>query len=188
MRPVTNPIASGSPAEVGPASARPNIDLSTPEPARWGRPTKILIAVGVLVFLACASPKPAQTSDTGGANAGSVGAPAPGATEASTEPPTTEPKETVSQRNARQKAEQYLRISAFSRPGLIKQLAFEGFSQEDANYAVDAVGADWTEQADKKAQQYMATQSFSRAGLIKQLQFEGFTAEQAAHGAAAVGL
>lgn len=186
---VTNPIATGSPAEAGPASARPHIDPSTNEP-RWGRPTKLLVAVIGVVFLACASPKPAQTSDTGGANAGtgSIGAPAPGAPEASTEPAPTEPKETVSQRNARQKAEQYLRVSAFSRTGLVKQLTFESFSQEDANYAVDAVGADWTEQADKKAQQYMATQSFSRAGLIKQLQFEGFTAEQAAHGAAAVGL
>lgn len=143
-----------------------------------------------LIFLACASPKPSQTPDTGGANAGagSVDAPAPGAPEASTVPPTTEPAETVSQRNARQKAEQYLRVSAFSRTGLVKQLAFEGFGQEDANYAVDAVGADWMEQAAKKAQQYMATQSFSRAGLIKQLEFEGFTPEEAAHGAAAVGL
>ena len=37
-------------------------------------------------------------------------------------------------------AKNYLDFSAFSRSGLISQLEFEGFSTEDATYAVDQVG------------------------------------------------
>ena len=37
--------------------------------------------------------------------------------------------------------------SAFSRKGLIEQLEYEGFSNDDATYAVDHCGADWNEQA-----------------------------------------
>ena len=98
------------------------------------------------------------------------------------------PKGTTAQRNAVDKAESYLSYSAFSRSGLIKQLAFEGFSNADATYAVDNITVDWTEQADKKAASYMSYSSFSRSGLIKQLEFEGFSSAQAAHGATSVGL
>ncbi len=98
------------------------------------------------------------------------------------------PAATTSQRNALGKATSYLSYTAFSKTGLAKQLKFEGFSDADAAYAVDHVGADWTEQADKKAAAYMGYSSFSKSGLIKQLRFEGFTADEAAHGAASVGL
>src|SRR5690554_3334046 len=53
------------------------------------------------------------------------------------------PAETVSQRNAVRKAEEYLRFMAFSKQGLIEQLEFEGFSTEDATYAVDQIDVDW---------------------------------------------
>jgi hypothetical protein len=94
----------------------------------------------------------------------------------------------VSQRNAVRSAGSYLRVSSFSRTGLIKQLEFEGFSNADATYAVDHVTVDWTEQADKSAKSYMDISSFSRSGLINQLKFEGFTQAQAEHGATSVGL
>lgn len=94
---------------------------------------------------------------------------------------------TLGEKNALEKAHSYLSFSAFSKEGLIKQLNFEGFSAEEAQYAVDNCGADWNEQAALKAKSYLDFTSFSRSGLIKQLEFEGFTTEQAEYGATAVG-
>ncbi|MGB6246033.1 Ltp family lipoprotein, partial [Gordonia sp. (in: high G+C Gram-positive bacteria)] len=91
---------------------------------------------------------------------------------------------TPSQRNAIAKARDYLSLSAFSRQGLIEQLAFEGFSNDDAVFAVDYLSPDWTDQARKKAAEYMSMSAFSEQGLTEQLVFEGFTQEQAAAGAA----
>ena len=79
-------------------------------------------------------------------------------------------------------AESYLRSSAFSYTGLIEQLEYEGFSNEDATYAADHCGADWKEQAVKSAESYLKYSSFSKSGLIDQLEFEGFTHEQAVYG------
>lgn len=89
---------------------------------------------------------------------------------------------TIGQKNALKKAKSYLSHSAFSYDGLIHQLEFEGYSNEEAVYAVDNCGADWNEQAAKKAKSYLSHSSFSRAGLIKQLEFEKFTHEQAVYG------
>jgi flagellar capping protein FliD len=94
---------------------------------------------------------------------------------------------TPGQENAIGQAENYLNTSSFSRTGLIAQLEFEGYSSEDATFAVDDLAVDWNEQAAKKAQEYLDTSNFSGPGLIDQLEFEGFTPEQAAFGAAAVG-
>ena len=94
---------------------------------------------------------------------------------------------TMGQQNALKKASDYLSFSSFSHNGLIEQLEFEGFSTEDATYAVDNCGADWNEQAANKAQQYLDFSSFSRDGLIEQLEFEGFTKEQSEYGVSAVG-
>ena len=90
-------------------------------------------------------------------------------------------------KNALSKAYDYLSYTAFSYSGLINQLVFEQFSDEDATYAADNCGADWNEQAAKKAQDYLDYSSFSRDGLIDQLKFEGFTSEQADYAATAVG-
>ncbi len=89
--------------------------------------------------------------------------------------------------NALASAKSYLRVSAFSYNGLIEQLEFEGYSSEEAKYAVDNCEADWNEQAAKSAKNYLRVSSFSRSGLIEQLEFEGFTHEQAVYGAEAVG-
>lgn len=94
---------------------------------------------------------------------------------------------TLGQKNALDKAESYLNYSSFSHSGLITQLEFEGFSNEDATYATDNCGADWNEQAAAKAKSYLDYSSFSKSGLIEQLEFEGFTTEQAEHGATEVG-
>ena len=60
-----------------------------------------------------------------------------------------ETTETLSQKNAIKKAEQYIKLMAFSESGLIDQLEFEGFSNEDATYAVNKLNVDWKEQAKK---------------------------------------
>jgi hypothetical protein len=98
------------------------------------------------------------------------------------------PLSPVSQQNAVSKAEDYLDYTSFSRQGLIQQLEFDGFSTEDATFAVDHVTVDWNEQAAKKAKDYLDYTSFSRSGLINQLEFDGFTPAQAAYGVAETGL
>ncbi len=94
---------------------------------------------------------------------------------------------TMGQRNAAEKAKQYLEYTAFSYTGLIQQLQYEGYSVDEATYGADNCGADWNAQAAAKAQQYLEYTSFSRSGLIEQLEYEGFTSSQAEYGASAVG-
>lgn len=84
--------------------------------------------------------------------------------------------------NALESAKLYLSVSSFSYSGLIEQLEYEGYTSEEATYAVDNCGADWNEQAVKSAQSYLSIMSFSRQGLIDQLVYEGFTQAQAEHG------
>lgn len=94
---------------------------------------------------------------------------------------------TLGEKNALDKAHDYLNFTSFSYKGLIGQLEYEGFSHEEAVYGADNCGADWNEQAALKAQEYLNFQSFSRKGLIDQLKFEGFTQAQAEYGVTQVG-
>ncbi|WP_235009781.1 Ltp family lipoprotein [Mycobacterium sp. 3519A] len=98
------------------------------------------------------------------------------------------PLSPASQQNAVRSAEDYLETSSFSRQGLIEQLEYEGFSTEDATFAVDHITVDWNEQAAKSAKDYLEMSGFSRSGLIDQLEYEGFTPAQAAYGVTAAGL
>ena len=75
----------------------------------------------------------------------------------------------------------------FSYSGLIDQLKYEGYSDDEAKYGADNCDADWNEQAAKAAQNYLEIMSFSRQGLIDQLEYEGYTPEQAEYGVSAVG-
>lgn len=97
--------------------------------------------------------------------------------------PAEEPPATTERDQAAVTAEDYLSFSGFSRTGLIEQLVFEGFPEDDAAKAVDSLGVDWDYQAERVATDYMDFSSFSKQGLVDQLEFEGFTADQAAHGA-----
>lgn len=99
----------------------------------------------------------------------------------------TEAPISLGEKNALRSAENYLNYIAFSKKGLFEQLKFEGFSDSEANYAVNNVNVDWNEQAAKCAENYLRYISFSKQGLIDQLIFEGFTQEQAEYGATAVG-
>ncbi len=89
---------------------------------------------------------------------------------------------TTGQKNALRSAKSYLNYTAFSREVLIKQLEYEGYSTEDATFAVDNCGADWMEQALIKAKDYLDFSAFSYSSLVDQLEFEGFTTEEATYG------
>lgn len=94
----------------------------------------------------------------------------------------TEGNITTGQKNALSSASQYLSFSSFSRSGLIDQLEYEGFSNEEAVYAVDHCGANWKEQSAESAKSYLRVSSFSYDGLVDQLEYEGFTSEEATYG------
>lgn len=81
---------------------------------------------------------------------------------------------TSSQQQAVAMARDYLEVMAFSRAGLIEQLVYEGFSQADSTYGVDALGVNWRSQAVAMGASYLDSMPFSRVGLIEQLEYEGF--------------
>lgn len=75
-------------------------------------------------------------------------------------------------------AENYLEFTAFSDPGLRDQLAFEGFTPDEVDYAMANIEVDWNEQAALSAGNYLDFSAFSESGLRDQLSFEGFTRSQ----------
>jgi hypothetical protein len=88
---------------------------------------------------------------------------------------------------ALQAAESYLEMSGMSKKGLYEQLsssAGEGFTQAQAQYAVDHVDADWKTEAVQSARSYLDLQPMSKNELIQQLSSsagDGFTYEQAVY-------
>ena len=63
---------------------------------------------------------------------------------------------------------------------LYEQLIFEGFSEEDSEFAVNHIDTDFDEECYNMAYSYVVNiGGFSKQGLIDQLVFEGFTEEQA---------
>jgi len=95
--------------------------------------------------------------------------------------------ETLSEKNAVGMAKNYINSMAFSKKGLIEQLVFEGFSTEDATYAVNKINVDWKEQAVIAGNDYLDTMSFSKGGLIEQLEFDGFSNEEATYAVNQIG-
>ncbi len=102
--------------------------------------------------------------------------------EVTTEVEKEEETMTMGQKNALSSANSYLRYSNFSYNGLIEQLEFEGYTHEDAVYAVDHCGADWNAQALGSAKSYLRYSAFSYSGLVEQLEYEQYTHEQAVYG------
>ena len=88
---------------------------------------------------------------------------------------------------AMESAESYLAMSGFSKQGLYEQLsssAGEGFTETEAQYAVDHVNVDWNKEAVQSARSYLEMGGMSRQALIEQLSSpagEGFTYEQAVY-------
>lgn len=96
----------------------------------------------------------------------------------------------LSQQQAVQAAKQYLSLGGgISRKGLIDQLEYDGFSTEDATYAVGNVTVDWNAQAAASARQYLSLGGgISRKGLYDQLIYDGYTPAQAQYGVSTTGL
>ena len=104
-------------------------------------------------------------------------------TEGTTTSERTQSGTSRSQQNALNDARDYLSFMSFSYEGLVDQLEFEGYSHEDAVFAVDNCDADWNQQAVKSAQEYLDFMAFSYSGLIEQLEYEQFTSSQATYAA-----
>jgi hypothetical protein len=92
-------------------------------------------------------------------------------------------------------AQGYLSLgSGFSEQGLLNQLtssAGAGFTEAQAEYAINDLNPDWNAQAVVAAKGYMQIGGFSRASLIQQLTSSagsGFTEAQAEYAASQVGL
>lgn len=124
----------------------------------------------------------------------SIESASPTPTETVTVSPTPAPKAsepistTVSRENALRSAENYVDTIPLSKKGLVKQLEFEGFSEEDSVWASENIVVDWNLQAVRTAKSYIESAPFSRKSLVKQLESEGFTNEEANHAATEVGL
>lgn len=93
----------------------------------------------------------------------------------------------LGEQNALSTAQDYLSVMGFSQQGLKEQLLYEGYSDAEAEFALNHLTVDWNVQAEKVAKSYIDTMSFSRQGLLEQLLYEGFTQEQAEHGVSAAG-
>jgi hypothetical protein len=84
-------------------------------------------------------------------------------------------------------------MSGFSREGLIQQLssdAGDGYPVDDATFAVDSLGVDWSMEAVRSAKQYLQMQGFSCSGLIEQLSSSAgdkYTESEATYGAQQAG-
>lgn len=143
----------------------------------------VVLAFGIAIA-ACSGESEAATEEDNGETFISA---ARNADAKSEKPETAGKSETIGQKNARRSAESYIKLSAFSYDGLINQLKFEGYSDEDAKYGADNCNANWLDEAAQSAQQYLNIMPMSRDELKNQLEFEGFTADQIEHALSEVG-
>ena len=86
----------------------------------------------------------------------------------------------IEKRSAIEMAQSYLLTMPFSPSGLYDQLLYEGFSEEDSQFAIDHLIVDWDEMCYETAVSYITNVGgFSKKSLIHQLVYDGFTKKQA---------
>ena len=86
----------------------------------------------------------------------------------------------IDRRAAVESALNYISCMPFSTSGLYEQLLFEGFSEQDSEFAVNCLNIDYDQMCYEKAISYITNiGGFSKQSLIDQLVYEGFTEEQA---------
>ena len=91
---------------------------------------------------------------------------------------------TKKQKKALDRAKDYLEYDSFSYSGLIEQLEFDGYTNDDAKVAVDNCKVNWKSEALQSAKDYFRSDLFfSRKGLINQLEYDGYTNDQATYAA-----
>lgn len=157
--------------------------------AAWGC---LVVLVGVITLAAIGALLDGGSSPSGTPTTTSPAAPgvAPGAESGVAASSNLTP----AQRSAVRSANAYLRMSGFSRQGLIDQLSSEygdKFSVEDATVAVDNLSVDWNAQAARSAAAYLEMSGFSCQGLIDQLSSthgDKYTVDQASYGATRAGI
>ena len=92
-------------------------------------------------------------------------------------------KPTNGEKNALEKAKSYSNTMNMSKKGIYNQLtsSIEGFTEEEAQYAIDNIKADWNKNALEKAKSYQKSMNMSKKAIYNQLtsSFEGFTEEEA---------
>jgi hypothetical protein len=140
------------------------------------------------LLLACSPDKTDSGTEAVGLVPTSLAEPAGGAQILTSVVPSPVPNETTSQKAARELATEYLTYAAFSVRGLTTQLQFEGFSEEDAAYAVFVLNVNWSDQAAKRAAVYVEREAVTRSELIELLVYDGFSLEEAAFAASVNGL
>ena len=129
---------------------------------RWGSQVKKFIAGALTAGMLFV---PAATVT---AAAATPGASAPTPTLSKVFVPTSE----RSRANALREAKSYLKMTAFSKAGLIDQLSSKygsGYSKADAVWAVNHLNVSWNKQAVRAAKSYLKMSPFSRNALIRQL-------------------
>ena len=161
------------------------------------RTRKFVGAIGVLVTVAslsgCVSNGAAKICNTDKEITKVEATQEPIATPEITPAPTETPEERVEReirefrnslpiekRSAIEMAQSYLSTMPFSPSGLYDQLLYEGFSEEDSQFAIDHLIVDWDEMCYETAVSYITNVGgFSKKSLIHQLEYDGFTKKQA---------
>lgn len=146
----------------------------------------LILTIAALGATACSS----DSTDSAGLSSAATNTAAsfPPLTVLTSVVPNPSPDETLTQQGARELAAQYLAYAAFSVDGLIQRLQLEGYSEDDAAYAVFVSNVDWNDQAVKRGRVYIEREAITRTDLIGRLLEEGFTLEQAEASASANGL
>jgi hypothetical protein len=169
-----------------------SISLKGSAIVRWGGgfiAALVLMAIGMSLGGHSFSEAPSSVSTTGSGTSSTTA----GATATVAGSPTSA-NLTAAQRNAGRSANSYLKLSGFSRQGLIDQLSSEygdRFGVGDATVAVDSLDIDWRSQAARSAASYLKMSGFSCQGLIDQLSSQHgdkYTVDQATYGATQAGI
>ena len=135
---------------------------------------RIIISIALVILITVFSPGALTTYAAGGTS-------------------DTENVATIGQQNAFKTAKRLLQYMNFSRQALYEQLTSEkgnGYSPEEANYALDKLEAEglveWNEQAVRTAEIYLRVKPLTKDALIDLLSNQygaGFTEEQAQYAA-----
>ena len=157
------------------------------------RTRKIVGAIGVLVTVATLSgciSSGAKADNTNKEVTKVEATQTPVATPEVTPVPTESPEEKarresweklpIEKRAAIEAAISYVYCCDMSPVKLYEQLIFEGFSEENSEFAVNHIDTDFDEECYNMAYSYVVNiGGFSKQSLIDQLVFEGFTKKQA---------
>lgn len=90
------------------------------------------------------------------------------------------------QTDAAQRATDYLTYFTMSRQGIIDQMIFDGYDEQESAAAVDKLDVNWDEVAVRKAALYRTAFPMTEKRLTYQLRYDGFTEEQTARAVQAV--